>query len=608
MASTAAPDYPQVRWDLSALFDNIGDPKIEQTIAKLHELADEFGEEYRGKINDSNVSASLVLDATQSAERIYNELSKVIDFAYLVFSTNTGDPKLGAFLQKAMEWASELQVKMMFFELEIQALPQDKAVALMEDPTLAGYRHYLQKARLMSPYRLSEREEVILEKTANVGTRAWVRLHDEVTSNHTFKLKRPDSDEVEELTQTEVLDLLRSPDRALRQAAADAFSNGLQEIERVVTFTFNTLLLDRKIDDELRKFESPDAHRHLSNELDKETVELVIGKCEQNYGLVERFYNLKRQILNLPELTHIDRYAPLFDTKEKVGWNRAKSIVLDAFGRFSTDLRYLAEEFFDKNWIDAEPRPGKTGGAFCSGNTPDTHPVMLMSYMNKMDDVMTLAHELGHGVHDYFASKQTYLNYHPTLPLAELASTFGEMLVFDSLVEKARLKDKVALYANKIEGIFATIFRQAAMFRFEQTCHQKRRTEGEIAPEEFHNLWQENMQAMFGDSVKLGEQHACWWSYIGHFVFAPFYVYAYSFGELLVLSLFQQSKVEGDAFVPKYTELLSMGGSKSPQEQMDIVGVKLDDPEFWQGGFKVLERLVSDFEKLWKELNSQLNV
>lgn len=604
MASTAAPDYPQVRWDLSALFDDIEDPKIEQTIAQLHHLADAFGEKYRGKINDLNVTASLLLDATQNAERIYNELSKVIDFAYLVFSTNTGDPKLGAFLQKAMEWASELQVKMMFFELEIQALPQDKADALMEDPTLAGYRHYLQKARLMSPYRLSEREEVILEKTANVGTRAWVRLHDEVTSNHTFKLKRPGSDDIEELTQTEVLDLLRSPDRALRQAAADAFSNGLQEIERVVTFTFNTLLLDRKIDDELRKFESPDAHRHLSNELDKETVELVIGKCEQNYGLVERFYNLKRQILNLPELTHIDRYAPLFDTKEKVEWNRAKTIVLDAFGRFSTDLRYLAEEFFDKKWIDAEPRPGKTGGAFCSGNTPDTHPVMLMSYMNKMDDVMTLAHELGHGVHASLSRKQSLFNYQPTLPMAELASTFAEMLVFESLVEKADRKDKLALYAEKIEGIFATIFRQAAMFRFEQKCHKLRREQGELSAEEIGEVWQETIQQMFGTSIKLGEQHKCWWEYVSHFFAVPFYVYAYSFGELLVLALYQRAKDEGPAFAEKYREMLSLGGSVTPHEQMQVVGVDLQDPGFWDGGFKVLDGLVSEFERLWAEENA----
>ncbi len=601
MTTTAAPDYPQVRWDLSALFSGVDDPKIEASIAALHQQADRFAESYRDRINTSQVSAQLLLEATREAEAIYNELSKVIDFAYLVFSTNTGDPKLGAFLQKAMEWASELQVKMMFFELEIQALPTGVADRLLADPVLSAYSHYLQKARLMSPYRLSEKEEVILEKTANVGTRAWVRLHDEITSNHVFKLKRPGSDEIEDLTQTEVLDLLRSPNRALRQAAADAFSQGLLDLQRVITFTFNTLLQDRKIDDDLRGFPTPDAHRHLANELDPETVELVVGKCAANYRLVERFYNLKRQILKLPELTHIDRYAPLFDTKETVEWDRAKSMVLDAFGRFSTELRYLAEEFFAKNWIDAEPRAGKTGGAFCSGNTPDTHPVMLMSYMNKMDDVMTLAHELGHGVHASLSKKQTLFNYQPTLPMAELASTFAEMLVFESLVEKADPKDKLALYAEKIEGIFATIFRQAAMFRFEQKCHTMRREQGELSADEFGDVWQETVQEMFGSSVKLGEQHKCWWGYVSHFFAVPFYVYAYSFGELLVLSLYQRAKVEGPEFAEKYNRMLSLGGSVTPQEQMDVVGVDLQDPAFWDGGFAVLDGLVGEFERLWTE-------
>jgi oligoendopeptidase F len=264
-------------------------------------------------------------------------------------------------------------------------------------------------------------------------------------------------------------------------------------------------------------------------------------------------------------------------------------------------LQARAREFFDKGWIDAEPRKGKQGGAFCSYNTPDTHPVVFQSYLNKQDDVMTLAHELGHGVHASFSREQSYFNFHGTLPLAELASTFGEMLVFESLVREASLKDRLAMYADKIEGVFATVFRQSAMFAFEQRMHIERRGQGELTPERFGEIWQEEMQAMFGNSVKLGEQHRMWWSYVGHFIFAPFYVYAYSFGELLVLSLYQMAKQEGPGFADKYVKLLKLGGSKSPTDLMKSVGVDLHAETFWQGGFAAMEKLVSEFERLWAE-------
>ncbi|HWA84514.1 MAG TPA: M3 family oligoendopeptidase, partial [Fimbriimonadaceae bacterium] len=449
-----------------------------------------------------------------------------------------------------------------------------------------------------------EKEEIVLEQTANTGSRAWVRLFEELTANHVFKLKRPGSDEIEELTEQEVLTLLREPDRALRQAAADSLSEGLAQLQRVLVFTFNNLVQDKAVEDKMRGFQYPEQSRHLSNELDKDTVDLVIRLCRKNYSLVERFYNVKREILGLAELTHIDRYAPLFESEEEVGWDAAKKIVLDAFGSFSGEMAARAKEFFDDNWIDAEPRKGKQGGAFCAYNTPDTHPVVFQTYLNKQDDVMTLAHELGHGVHASLSRAQTYLNFHGTLPLAELASTFGEMLVFESLVREASLKDRLALYADKIEGVFATVFRQAAMFGFEQRMHQVRRAEGELTPERFGEIWQEEMQAMFGSSVRLGDQHRLWWSYVGHFVFAPFYVYAYSFGELLVLSLYQMAKAEGPGFADKYISLLQMGGSKSPTDLMKTVGVDLHAETFWQGGFTAMEKLVVEFERLWAEYKS----
>jgi oligoendopeptidase F len=589
------------RWDLSALFDAPDDPRIEQSWTDAMARAERFEERYRGKIESPDLDAETLAEAIREVEALSQEAGKPVTYAHLLFAADTGDPSLGAFLQKQMEKSTALSVKLMFFELELMATPQETIDRIVGDPRLDNYRHAIAVTRKFSPYRLTEDEEVILEETANTGPRAWDRLFDEITSNHVYRLRRPGGDEEEELSQEEILNLLRDPNRELRQAAADALTAGLAEIERVLVFTYNTLVQDKAVKDRLRGYEYPEQARHLSNELDRETVDLVMRLCRENYSLVSRFYQVKREILGLPELTHIDRYAPLFDTEEEVEWERARQMVLDAFGEFSPELRRRADEFFERRWIDAEPRPGKRGGAFCSYNTPDTHPVILQSYLNKLDDVMTLAHELGHGVHASLSREQTYFNYHGTLPLAELASTFGEMLVFERLVADASPKDRLALYADKIEGVFATVFRQAAMYRFEQRVHETRREEGELTPEDFGDIWQEELQAMFGDSVRLGEQHRMWWSYVGHFIGSPFYVYAYSFGELLVLSLYQMAKEQGPEFADRYIELLKLGGSRTPQELMETVGVDLRSEAFWHGGFEAMERLVGEFERLWSE-------
>jgi oligoendopeptidase F len=589
---------PAVRWDLSALFDSPEDPRIAISWADLSRRADDFDTAYRGKIDTADLTADVLFDAIQESEAIATQASKPIGYAHLLFAADTSDAGLGAFMAKQMELASELSVKLMFFELELQAAPEAVVDRLAADPKLAPYRHYIEVARSLSKHRLNEDEEIILEETANTGSRAWVRLFEEVLSNHTFRLTDPKTKETKSLTQQEVLALLREPNRALRQAAADSFTEGLTQIERVLVFTYNNLLQDKAVEDRLRNFDYPEQSRHLANELDRTSVDLVIRLCRDHYKLVERFYEVKRRLLGLEKLTHVDRYAPLFESKDKVSYARGKEIVLEAFGQFNGEVAARAKEFFDENWIDAEPRAGKRGGAFCSYNTPDTHPVVFMSYLNKTDDVMTLAHELGHGVHASFSRDQSYYNFHGTLPLAELASTFGEMLVFESLVAEASPREQLALYAEKVEGIFATVFRQAAMFRFEQRCHTARREQGELTREQFGEIWQEELQAMFGKSVELGEQHRMWWSYVSHFVAVPFYVYAYSFGELLVLSLYQKAKAEGPSFGAKYVDLLKLGGSLSPEQLMATVGVDLRSEAFWRGGFEAMEKLVAKFEEL----------
>ena len=590
---------PQVRWDLSALFSSITDPKIAETWARAENAADAFAAKYRGKIASPDCTAELLAEGISELEALIQDAAKPGSYANLLFAVEANNPEITGFLQDQSEKGSGIRVKLFFFDLEIQAIGQDRMDAMLANPVLQKYKHYINQVRVSTAYTLSEKEEVILEETANTGVRAWVRLFEEVLAQHEFNFANQETGSVDKLSESEILNLLRSPDRAVREAAGNGFSEGLGELSHVLTYIFNNILLDKKIDNKLRDRPYAEHSRHMENELQKPTVDLVMRLCKEKQDLVARYYRVKREIMGLPELTHIDRYAPLFETKEQISYDDARTLIIEAFGQFSGEMSQRADEFFDKNWIDAEPRNGKTGGAFCSYNTPDTHPVIMMSYLNKMDNVMTLAHELGHGVHASLSRAQSYFNFHGTLPLAELASIFGEQVVFDRLVKEASEGDKLALYAEKIEGTFASVFRQAAMFRFEQRCHNLRREEGELNAEEIGAVWQDELQGMFGDSVKMGDQHSAWWSYVGHFIFAPFYVYAYSFGELLSMSLYSRAQKEGPEFEAKYIKMLEMGGSKTPEELMAFVGVNLDDEAFWLGGFEAIESMISTFEGLW---------
>lgn len=591
-----------IQWDLSDLFDSPSDPKLDAAWTAIEERSRQFEERYRGQLHRADAEPDTVLAAIREIESIYQDLYKPVSYAHLLFAADTSDSRLGAFLQSQMERMTPINVRLMFFELELQAWDDATAERMLQAPQLAAYRHYLQVVRRFSSHRLTEPEERILEELANTGVRAWVRLFEEVTSNHVYRLREPHTGEIRELSMEQVIDLLREPDRELRQAAADSLTEGLKALERVLVFNYNNLIQAHAVEDRLRRHPYPEHARHLSNELEKETVDLVMGLCRDRSDMVARYYRTKREILGLPELTHIDRYAPLGETKERVSFEEARTIVLDSFREFSPRMAEVAAEFFDRRWIDAEARPGKRGGAFCSYVTPDTHPVVFLTYLGKLEDVSTLAHELGHGVHASLSRKQTLFNFSGTLPLAELASVFGEMLVFEKLLARSSEQDRLALYASKIEGSFATVFRQAAMFRFEQRCHACRREKGELTAADFAGIWQDEMQSMFGDSLVLGEQHGNWWSYVSHFVASPFYVYAYSFGELLVLSLFERSKLEGPEFAEKYLELLEKGGSESPAELLRPMGVDLNDSAFWNGGLDVLQRTVEAFETLWSRL------
>ncbi len=571
------------------------DPRIDQALDDALARAQKFQADYKGKLSSPDLTAETLAAALREYEALHQDAGKPAYYASLLFTTDTSDPARGAFLQKVRERGTQLAIPLLFMDLELAALPEATFAPLAQSAAVAPYAHYLHTLRLYRDHLLSEPEERLLEETANTGGRAFRRLFSETVSNAAFTFRG------ETMNQAKILSYLYDADPETRREAALAITEGLKANYRTITFLFNTLLQDKNVSDRLRHYEYPEQSRHMTNELPRETVDLVVDTVARNYPLVARFYHVKREILGLDTLAHYDRYAPLFEAEGVVTFPDARQIVLDAFGDFSPTLRDLAAEFFDKGWIDAPPAPGKEGGAYCQYVTPDLHPFVFMNYLGRMRDVMTLAHELGHGVHASLSRKQSLLNFHGTLPLAELASTFGEMLVFERVSASASPKDQLALYAQKIEDAFATIPRQTALYRFEQAIHKHRRSQGELTPDDFGSYWQKETQAMFGASVQLGDEHRLWWSYIGHFVNSPFYVYAYSFGELLALSLYRQAQSGGPVFAQKYLDMLAAGGSLSPQELMAKVGIDLDDPAFWQGGFEVLEGLVSRFEQLWQE-------
>jgi oligoendopeptidase F len=582
-----------VTWNLSDLYQSLDDPQIENDIKDSLSRAKSFEEKYRGRINSETITSSFLLEAVKELESISEQTGKLISYAYLVFAADTSNPRHGAFLQSVQEKTTEIRKHLMFFELEWIALPDEVANRLIEDETLSYYRHFLQNERRYKPHRLSEPEEKILDEKANTGSRAFMRLFDEVINNIRFEVKL--DGKIRHLTEPETLALLYDPDQNKRKAGAKGLTKGLKENAHVLTYIFNVLVQDHASSDRLRSFPYPMASRHLDNEIDKATVEALITSCEKNYDMVEKYYKLKKRLLGITKFRDYDRYAPIFPEKKTISYEVGKEIVLEAFGHFSSQMAEIAREFFEKRWIDAELRTGKRAGAFSHSTVPSVHPYVFVNYTGKLRDVMTVAHELGHAVHQYLSRKQGYFECHTPLTTAETASVFGEMLVFHKLKESEEdPKTRLALLCSKLEDIFATVFRQVVLTRFEEKLHYGRRNEGEITADRINELWIEANKPMFGNSVELTEDYGWWWMYIPHFIHSPFYCYAYSFGELLVLALYHKYIEEGDAFVPRYIELLSSGGRDAPEKLLARVGVDITDANFWQGGLDLLREMVNE--------------
>ena len=589
----ADPELLATEWDLSPLLDGAGDARA-GSVGMLDEARDRaatFAETHAGKV--AELDSSGLADAMRELEAINELIGRVGSYASLRFAVDTAEPAYGALLQLVQERATEIETLLLFFELEWAALEDDRAQDLLADERLDFCRHHLQSVRRYRPHLLSESEEKVIAEKSISSQAAWSRLFGELVAG----LRVPLDDQ--ELTLDVALSRLQMPDRDVRRAAAEAVSRTLEPGLRTRGFIYNTLMYDKSVEDRLRHYPHWLASRNLSNEASDESVMALIEAVRGRFDIPQRWYRLKAKLLGVDRLADYDRSAPVLREEVSYTFGQARDLVLDTYQSFSPVAGEVTRRFFDERWIDAPPRPHKRGGAFCAYTVPSVHPYVLLNFTAQRRDVLTMAHELGHGLHASLAQPQGIFHQSTPLTLAETASVFGEQLVFGRLLaDAADDEHRLGLLAEQIDGAIATVFRQMAMNRFEHLVHTRRRAEGELSTDRISESWLEAQTELFGDSVEITDGYRMWWSYVPHFINTPGYVYAYAYGLLLALSVYSRYLEQGGSFVPSYLELLSAGGSRSPEQLAEIVGIDLSDPGFWDTGLALVENQLTEAERL----------
>ncbi|WP_414040043.1 M3 family oligoendopeptidase [Acidithiobacillus sp. M4-SHS-6] len=581
----------QIHWQLQDLYAGVEDPRLEADMAWANSAAENFARQYRPGLADLDAGALAV--ALQKLEAIRQRIGRVGAFRYLSYVTHADQPRYGAALQAYEEAATNISNQLIFFDIAWNAMEDTRVEAWLQDPALAHWAHLLRNWRKYRNHLRSESEEQILSEKRVTGRALWERLFDETLTEMRFQLRG------KAMTEQEVLTLLSNPDRSLRHDAAESLSTGLESRLHTLTTCFNAVLADKALDDRLRAYPHWLSERNLSNEISDSMVEALETAVVSRYSLVARYYRLKAKLLRISPLMDYDRYAPISSEARRYDWAECQRIVLAAVHDFSPELGAIGQRFFDEQWIDAALAPGKRGGAFAHPVTPDVHPYLMVNYTGTVRDVMTVAHELGHGIHQYLAREQGYLNADTPLTTAETASVFGEMLTFERLMrEEQDPQQRLTLLCGKIEDTFATVFRQMAMHRFEVVMHRARRHEGELSKERLAELWMQTQTEQFADSIQFSPGYRWWWSYIPHFISSPGYVYAYAFGELLTLALIQRYRDNPAGFVPGYIAMLKLGGSKAPAEVVAETGVDLDSPQLWSQALDYLTSMVDEAEAL----------
>ena len=592
-AGVSAEVLPE--WNLADLYSGIDAPELSRDLKLVAEQAGDFENRWKGKL--ANAAGQTGPDGLGTAVRQYEALEELMgrigSFAGLLFAGDTSDPRRAKFYGDVQEKLTDASAHMLFFTLELNQI-EDAIVeqALVRDPDFGHYRPWVIDLRKDKPYQLEDRVEQLFHEKSITGRGAWNRLFDETMTALRFDVGN------EKLPLEPTLNKLQDADPKVRQSAAEALAATFRDNLRTFTLITNTLAKDKEISDRWRGFEDIADSRHLANRVEREVVDALAQAVTSAYPrLSHRYYAMKARWLGKDALNHWDRNAPLPETPQAtIGWEEARNTVLSAYQGFDPRMAEIARGFFDHNWIDAPTRPGKSPGAFAHPTVPSAHPYVLLNYMGKPRDVMTLAHELGHGVHQVLAAKQGALMASTPLTLAETASVFGEMLTFQSLLERTRdRRERKAMLAQKVEDMINTVVRQIAFYQFERKLHTERR-QGELTSDRIGELWLEVQAESLGPSVRLREGYETFWAYIPHFIHSPFYVYAYAFGDCLVNSLYAVYRNAEKGFQEKYFAMLEAGGTKHHSELLAPFGLDASDPSFWDRGLAVIEGLIDELE------------
>jgi oligoendopeptidase F len=582
---------PLPEWDLSDLYAAPDAPEVHTDLEAADQAATTLEGEFKGRL--AELAGDDLAELIVRYEQIEERLGRAASYAQLLHAANTEDPEIGRFFQTVQERATEVGTKILFVTLELNRIEdQELEAKLAASARLARYRPWIRDVRSFRPHQLDDAIEQVLHEKAITGRRAWNRLFDETMAALRFPY------DGRQLTSAEIFDLLQDRDRSTRESAARAIADVLGRNVRLFALVTNTLAKDKQLEDGWRKFARPISSRNLANQVEDEVVDALIAAVRAAYPrLSHRYYALKARWLGLERLEYWDRNAPLpEDSDRRVAWADAQVIVLDAYRRFSPRLAEMVDRFFARGWIDAALRPGKDAGAFCHPTVPSVHPYVLMNYQGRPRDVMTLAHELGHGVHQTLAATQGPLMAGTPLTLAETASVFGEQLTFRALLEaETDPVQRRIMLAGKIEDALNTVVRQIAFVEFEQRVHEARR-QAELTADELGALWLEVQRESLGPAFHFEDSYRVYWSYIPHFVHVPFYVYAYAFGDCLVNSLYAVYRAEPEGFEARYLELLGAGGTRRHKELLAPFGLDAADPEFWAKGLAVVEAMIEQLD------------
>jgi oligoendopeptidase F len=584
-------------WNLADLYCAMDAPEVKRDLDRGETECIAFEKAYRGRLAEMAAGADagkVLAEAVRRYEAIEDVLGRLISFAGLLYSGNTTDPAIAKFYGDMQERITAASLHLLFFTLDLNRLDDAVLEQAMADPALGHYRPWLEDIRKDKPYQLEDRVEQLFHEKSVTGYSAFNRLFDETMVALRFKVGG------KLLTQEQTLNLLVDNKPRKRKAAAEALAKTFKQNLRLFTLITNTLAKDKEISDRWRGFKDVADSRHLANRVEPEVVEALVSSVRAAYPrLSHRYYALKAGWFGKKKLPHWDRNAPLPQVAMRtIRWPDAQSTVLTAYGAFSPKMAAIAERFFKDRWIDAPTRPGKAPGAFAHPTVPSAHPYVLLNYQGKPRDVMTLAHELGHGVHQVLAAPNGPLMAPTPLTLAETASVFGEMLTFKKLLSDTKdSKQRKAMLVAKVEDMINTVVRQIAFYTFERRIHTERRS-GELTSDKICELWLEVQRESLGPAIDLRPGYENFWSYIPHFIHSPFYVYAYAFGDCLVNSLYAVYERASEGFAERYLEMLSAGGTKHHSELLRPFGLDARDPKFWQGGLSVIERMIDELEAL----------